>query len=74
MKFRKTVLVLALAALASMGCKKKDKTVDQAQDFAEVDLPTEEDFEEAAEAEITPETLDSEIAKLERELADTRKK
>jgi hypothetical protein len=56
--------------LASMsGCKRETAHTTKAADVAaKIDFPTEEDFEEAAEAAITPATLDSEVAKLESEL------
>ncbi len=68
-------LGFALASMPLGGCKKggDDAAQSRATDAGSV-IPTEEDYEEAAEAAITPANLDAEIAKLEAELSDTTKK
>ncbi len=68
------VFPLCATALSVAGCNRDyDAAVKVLPADAGTAIPTEEDYEEAAEAAITPENLEGEIAKLEAELAATAK-
>ena len=72
------ILVIGLLAIAGCEQKKSDgagggepaaatnMTDDQVD---EADVPVEEDFEEEAETQITADSLDDEVAKLEQEIS-----
>ena len=67
----------AWAAVSFVGCEAKDagdatEAVAAGDEGADVNLPTEEDFEEAVEARITPATFDAELARLEAELGGVK--
>ena len=74
----KTLLVLLFAA-ALVGCTKNEATqtsgsasasasAPPAVSVAAVDLPSEEDFEDEAEKDITPDNLEAQLSALEKEV------
>jgi hypothetical protein len=70
-------LAILFCAAALVGCNKTETTqqtpsasapVASASTTAATELPSEEDFEDEAEKDITPDTLEAQLAALEKEV------